>query len=298
MITGAFSFTGRFIARALLDRGWSVRTLTNSHYPHDELAQRIESRPLDFRDGAELARSMDGADLFVNTYWIRYPHGGSTFESAVANTALLMGAASQAGVEGVVQVGVVGAAADSPHPYIRWKWHADEALRASGLAHAIVQPTLIFGDGDVLINNHAWLLRRIPVFLVAGDGQYEVQPVAGEDVAEAVLAQLDAGLSRQVVDVGGPERFAYVDFVRQIRDAIGVRRPILRSPRSLLLTTGALLGRLAGDRIVTPDEMRALRAGTLSSPAPPVGTRRLADWLAAHAATVGRRFVGRHTRHG
>jgi NADH dehydrogenase len=297
VITGAFSFTGRFFARELLARGWTVSTLTNSSYPGDPLAAAVDAHPLDFADPAGLARAMGGADLFVNTFWIRYPHAGVTFESAVARTRVLLDAARSAKVGGVVQVGVVGAAHDSPHPYIRWKWHADEVLRDSGIPHAIVQPTLIFGAGDVLINNHAWLLRRVPLFFYAGRGDYCVQPVAGEDVATIGIELFEQGLRGQVVDAGGPEQMTYVDFVRLIRDAIGVRRPILPCPQPVLLATGALLGAIAGDRIVTRDELRALRAGTLCSNEAPNGTRTLAEWLDVHAADLGRRFVGRHTRH-
>ncbi len=36
---------------------------------------------------------------------------------------------------------------------------------------AIVRPTLLYGAGDILINNLAWTLRRLPVFGIPGDGQ-------------------------------------------------------------------------------------------------------------------------------
>jgi len=298
VVTGAFSFTGRFIARELIARGWSVRTLTNSRYPGDPLANEVDPRPLDFSRPEELVKCMRGADLFVNTYWIRYPHAGMTFATAVDNTHVLLDAATRAQVGGVVHIGVVGAAADSPYPYLAWKWRADEVVRASGLPHAIVQPTLIIGDGDVLITNHAWLLRRLPVFLVAGDGAYEVQPVAGEDVARVTADLAEGPLEGSIVDVGGSERYTYLEFVQLIRDAIGSRSRIVCLPGPVVMSAAWMLGRAIGDTIVTNDEMAALRGGTLASPDAPLGTLRLADWLSKHAETVGRRYVRRQTRHG
>ncbi|HKQ58324.1 MAG TPA: NAD(P)H-binding protein [Candidatus Eisenbacteria bacterium] len=298
MVTGAFSFTGRFIARELIARGWSVRTLTNSRYPGDPLALQVAAHPLGFSRREELVTCMRGADLFVNTYWIRYPHAGMTFETAVDNTRVLLDAAVRAQVGGVVHIGVVSAAPDSPHPYLVWKWRADEVVRASGLPHAIVQPTLIFGDGDVLITNHAWLLRRLPVFLVAGDGGYEVQPVAGEDVARVTADIAEGPLEGSIVDVGGSERYTYLEFVRLIHDAIDSRSQIVCLPGPAVMSAAWMLGKVIGDTIVTNDEMAALRAGTLASPHPPLGTMRLADWLHEHAETVGRRYVRRQTRHG
>lgn len=297
VVTGAFSFTGRFIAQELLARGWTVRTLTNSSYPADPLAERIPASPLQFADHAALARSMEGADTLFNTYWVRYPHAGDTFESAVDNTRVLCQAASEAGVNGVVQVGVVNAAEHSQHPYLSRKWRADEALRATGIPHAIVQPTLIYGHGDVLVNNICWMLRRIPAFFVPGDGLYPIQPVAGEDVAKTAVDLVEGGLDGQVQDVAGPDTYTYTDFVRLLRSAVGSHAAMVRTPAPIVLAAGKLVGRVLHDIVVTGDELRAMMDGTLASSEPPTGSRRLADWLAKNADGLGRRWVRRETRH-
>jgi uncharacterized protein YbjT (DUF2867 family) len=71
----------------------------------------------------------------------------------------------------------------SPFPYFRGKAHTEDVLRRSGVSYAIVRPTLVFGHEDVLVNNIAWGLRHVPVFVLPGDGQYEVQPVSVLDTA-------------------------------------------------------------------------------------------------------------------
>ena len=98
VVTGAFSYTGRFIARRLLDEGRRVRTLTN--HPQRPGAQDldVELAPLTFTDRAALVESLRGADVFYNTYWIRFRHRGLGFGEAVANTRVLMSAAVEAGV--------------------------------------------------------------------------------------------------------------------------------------------------------------------------------------------------------
>ena len=169
VVTGAFSYIGSAVAGELVRRGWQVKTLTRRRRP--EGAEHIQVAPLTF-DRAHLVRELAGADLFVNTYWIRLPHGGQTFDSAVANSRLLVDAAVEAGVGRFVHVSVSNASLDSDLGYYAGKARTDEAVRASGLSHAIVRPTLVVGPRDVLTSNIAWCLRRFPLFGMPGGGDF------------------------------------------------------------------------------------------------------------------------------
>ena len=181
VVTGAFSFTGRHITEALLERGRRVRTLTRRPDPSHPLSSRVETAPLAFDDS--LVESLRGADTLYNTYWVRFERGQSTFARAVQNIGVLIDAALRAGVRRVVHVSVANPDERSPFPYFRGKARAEALVRESGLAYAIVRPTLVFGADDILVSNIAWILRRMPLFLVAGDGRYEVQPVSVDDTA-------------------------------------------------------------------------------------------------------------------
>jgi uncharacterized protein YbjT (DUF2867 family) len=158
LVTGAFSFTGRYVAARLLESGREVRTLTRRPQSESPFGDRVRAFPLDFADPGPLR----GADTLYNTYWIRFPDAGTTFDDAVANTVALYDAARAAGVRRVVQLSVAHASPDSPYAYFRGKAAVEAALASSGLSHAIVRPTLVFGDGEVLVNNIARLLRRLP----------------------------------------------------------------------------------------------------------------------------------------
>ena len=68
IVTGACSYTGRYVARRLLDQGVRVGTLTCSPDAEDPLADHVEAAPLDFPDPDGLSRSMQGAGVFNNTY--------------------------------------------------------------------------------------------------------------------------------------------------------------------------------------------------------------------------------------
>ena len=164
VVTGAFSNIGSAVAAELLARGWKVATLTNRDALPDDDA-RIERHPLGF-EATSLAPILEEAGLFVNTYWIRFPHHGLTFDHAVANIANLIAACEAVGVGRFVQVGVSNSSLGSELGYYRGKAKVDELVRASTMSHAIVRPTLVVGPKDVLTNNMAWFLRRLPLFAV------------------------------------------------------------------------------------------------------------------------------------
>jgi uncharacterized protein YbjT (DUF2867 family) len=294
VVTGAFSFAGRYVAARLLELGREVRTLTRHPQSASPFGPRVEAFPLDF-DPDTLTERLRGADTLYNTYWIRSPRGELTFERVLDNTVILLNAAREAGVRRIVQLSVSNASRSSALPYFRGKALAEEALSSSGLSYAIVRPTLVFAREDVLVNNIAWLLRRLPLFVVPGSGRYTLQPVAVEDVAELAVT---AGLGTQptIMDAAGPDIFSFEDFVRLVREAVGSRAAIVHASPRLALGVSALTGKILRDTLVTRAELAGLMQGLLTSKAAPTGTRRFADWLGENAGSVGRSYVSERLR--
>ncbi|MEA3166505.1 MAG: hypothetical protein QOJ26_1377 [Thermoplasmata archaeon] len=296
-VTGAFSFTGSYVAQELLRRGHKVRTLT-SHPEKPAWAGEVAVHPFSFDDPGELERSLRGATVLVNTYWMRFPRKGVTFADAVENTRLLLDAARRAGVKRVVHVSVANAGPDAIVPYYRAKATAEQVVRESGLSFAIVRPTWIYGEGDVLLNNLAWLLRHLPIFPMVGRGRYRIQPVFVGDVA-AIIADLVGSRASVTVDAAGPDVFEYRDFVRVLKRALGKRRLVVPTPAPFALVMGKLTGLLLRDVVATKDEMRVLRASLMTSEATPQGSQHLEPWLREHRGLVGRHWasdLGRHYR--
>ena len=295
VVTGAFSYTGRAIAEALLSRGRVVRTLTRRDAPGDSLAGRVEQAALQFTDGQALRRALDGAETLYNTYWVRFERGETTFERAVANTRVLLEAARETGVKRVVHVSVSNPTLDSPLPYFRGKAQVEADVIASGLSYAIVRPTLVFGANDILINNIAWGLRRFPVFPVAGDGTYAVQPVSIDDVA-AICVNVGEGADEVIVDAAGPDTFTYDELVRMVAGAIGARSKIVHCPRRVVVALARIAGTAHRDVALTADEVAGLEAGLLASRETPLGTASFHIWLTAVGATLGQRYVSELAR--
>ncbi len=298
VVTGGFGFSGRCIAQKLLLGGERVRTLTNHPDSASALYDRMEIAPLEFEDESSLARSLEGASVLYNTYWVRFAYGGMSHEAAIRNTKRLIRAAEAAGVKRIVHVSITNPSLDSPLPYFRGKAELEESIRTSVLSYAILRPAVLFGQGDILINNIAWMLRNFPVFAIPGAGEYRVQPIFVEDLAELALA---SGRSEKnvVLDAVGPETFTYDALVQLIRQAIGSRARITYQPAPLIRLASKILGLIVDDVVLTKDEIKGLTADLLVSHNPPTGHTSLREWIAANARSLGTTYaseLGRHYR--
>jgi uncharacterized protein YbjT (DUF2867 family) len=296
VVTGAFSYTGRFIAPRLLARGRRLRTLTNHPDPSQPLFGRIEScHPLDFTRPQVLVEALRGADTLYNTYWVRSTHGAASFAQAVRNTTVLIEAARAAGVRRCVHVSIANPT-DSDLPYYRGKSELETVVRNSGLSYALIRPTLLFGNGDVLINNIAWFLRHLPVFGIPGDGRYRLQPVFVEDYADRIV---EAGwLDRNVVaDVAGPEVFSFEDLVRTLRDAMGLHTPLIHLPPPLVIAGTRVVSLVLRDMVLTRAELRGLMEELLVSRQPTTSATRLSEWARQVGDSLGRRYASELDRH-
>jgi uncharacterized protein YbjT (DUF2867 family) len=297
LVTGAFSYSGSAIAERLLGSGRRVRTLTFHPDRAHPLQSRVETFPYRFDDPAALTRSLEGVSTLYNTFWVRFDHGQTRFADAIEKSRTLFTAAKTARVERIVHVSITNPSIESPLPYFKGKALVEHALAQSGLPYSIVRPTWIFGgERDVLTNNIAWILRRMPVFALPGSGSYLVQPVHIDDLAR-ICTDAAAPDSAPVVDAAGPETMPFRDLVALIRSAVNAHGPIIHIPPSLMAAAARGLGLLVRDVVLTPDEIRGLMAGLLVSHDPSLGRIAFSQWLDEHKTSVGRSYANELHRH-
>lgn len=295
VVTGAFGYTGKYITERLLAAGVSVRTLTNSPNRANPFGDLVAVHPFHFDQPDRLAASLEGAEVLYNTYWVRFNHRLFTHAEAVRNTLTLFEAAKHAGVRRIVHTSITNPSEDSPLEYFSGKAVLERALRESGMSHAILRPTVIFGREDILINNIAWTLRRFPVFGVFGDGNYRLQPIHVEDFAGLAVEQAER-TENATIDAIGPETFSYRELVKTIGAIIGYPRPVVSVPKWFGYRAGWIIGQWTGDVTITRDEIEGLMADLLYTTSPPAGKTRLTEWTREHADTLGRRYASEVAR--
>jgi len=294
-VTGAFSYSGKYITRRLMERGEEVITLTGHPNRPDPFDGQVKAYPLDF-EVESMTKSMHGVDVLVNTYWVRFDKGENTQPRAVENTRKLINAAKDAGVKRVVHVSIANPSADSHLPYYGGKAANEKAVTDSGMSYAILRPTVLVGDEDILINNIAYLLRRFPIFALPGDGSYGIQPVYVDDLAQLAVEGVYSN-GNYIIDAVGPDIFTFKEMVNLIGEKIGSNRTLIPVPPRLALFAAQFLSLFVNDVLLTPEEVDGLMANLLVSKEPPRCKTRLADWLDENKNKVGAKYASELRKH-
>lgn len=298
IVTGAFGYTGKYIAQKLLDMGKKVKTLTGHPNRPNPFGDRVSIAPFNFDKPEDLIRSLQGATILYNTYWVRFSYGQVTFDKAVENTKILTKAAEEAGIRRIVHISITNASETSPFPYFRGKGILEKAISQSRLSYAIIRPTVLFGHEDILINNIAWLLKRLPIFAILGSGDYKLQPVFVEDVAE-IAVKAGQHEENMIIDAVGPEIYPFNEMVKLIASKIHSKAKIVHLWPELALFFSRLVGYVVNDVVLTREEVYGLMSNLLISEKTPTGRMRLSDWLTCNAENIGTTYaseLGRHYR--
>ncbi len=292
VVTGAFGFSGKYIAGRLLAAGLTVRTLTNSPNRPNPFGGKAAAFPYDFEHPEKLTAALSGASVLYNNYWVRFNYRNSasfSYPEALKNTEILFDCARRAGIKRVVHISITNPSEDSPFEYFRGKARLERLLIGSGLSYAILRPAVLFGKEDILINNIAWFLRNFPVFAVFGKGDYCIRPVYVGDLAQLAVEH-GSRQENSITDAVGPEIYTYREMVRMIGKALGKKRPVISVPPLAGYMLGWLIGKLHNDVTLTWDEIKGLMAGLLCTDSQASGSTRLSDWVKANRDTIGARY--------
>ena len=297
-VTGATGYTGRYITRLLLEQGHQVQSITGHPERHNPFGDRVPLHPFNFDRPDLLERTLAGTDTLFNTYWIRVNYRDRTHQQCVEQTRVMFDAARAAGVRRIVHVSITNPDPASTLPYFRGKGRVEDALRASGISHAILRPTVLYSAEDILLNNIAWTLRKFPLVLLPGRGDYGIQPVFVEDLAELAVAAAQEDENTEV-DAVGPEVFTYAEMVRMVREHVRATCLVLPAPKPLTYAAGKFLGLFLNDIVLTNDEIKGLSAGLLvsKSDATPPAPTKLSEWLVDNGAELGRGYASEIARH-
>jgi uncharacterized protein YbjT (DUF2867 family) len=289
-VTGAFGYSGKYIARNLLDKGHRVITLTSSIDRQDPFEGQVKAYPFNFEEPEKLEATLKGVSVLYNTYWVRFNYGSFRHSQAIRNTKILFEAAGRAGVRRIVHISITNPSENSPFEYFMGKAILENDLKKSGLSHAILRPAVIFGKEDILINNIAWLLRHFPAFGIFGDGNYRLQPIYVEDLAKIAVTAGESD-DNVIINCIGPETFTYRNLVETMGTALGKKRPVISISPKMGLFIAKIIGIIMGDVLITREEIDGLMSDLLYVDVKPSGWTKLTEWLLSNADTLGKHYA-------
>ena len=262
LVTGASGFVGGHAVRALAAAGERVRALVRGARGAAALeGVDCELVQGDVTDVESLRSAVEGCTAVVHLVAILAGKPADFERVMTQGTASLLEVAAEAGVTRFVHMSALGASEETKDtvPYYRAKWATEEAVRASGLSHAILRPSFVFaGDGGALAQ-FARIARLAPLTPVIGKGTQRLQPIWADDLARAVTLAV-RGDNNILVELGGPDIVDWNEFWSRLKVALGTRRPALHLPFWLMLAQAAWLERLPSPP-VTRDQLRMLQLG-------------------------------------
>ncbi len=294
-VTGAYGYSGKYIAQRLLNKRYRVITLTNSMHRSNPFGKKVRAYPFNFDNPKKLKKSLKGVRVLYNTYWVRFNYKLFTLADALRNSLTLLNAAKEAGVRKIVHISITNPSEDSHLEYFRGKAKLEKALMDTGLSYSIIRPTVLFGKEDILINNIAWALHKLPVFAVFGNGHYRLQPIYVDDLSELAVEHGEKE-ENSIIDAIGPETFTYRELIQTIGNIIGIRKPIISVPPALVYIAGMIISQLVNDVLVTREEIEGLMSNLLCVNSSPTGKTRLTDWIEEHAESLGKQYTSELAR--
>jgi uncharacterized protein YbjT (DUF2867 family) len=273
LVTGANGFVGGHVVRELVAAGNRVRALVRSTKGAAAL-EGVECELVsgDVTDQTSIAAAVDGCEAVVHL--VAIIHGRpAAFERVIAGGAAnVVEAARAAGVRRLVHMSALGVSEETKDtvPYYRAKWAAEQTVSGSGLPHAILRPSFVFGPDGGALPRFVRIARLTPVTPVVGSGLQRLQPIWVDDLARAVRRALEhdggfgpsppAGEPQMLFELGGPDIVDWNELWERIKAALGTRRPAIHLP-AWLLRPQALVLELLPNPPVTRDQLTMLSLG-------------------------------------
>ncbi len=267
-LTGGTGFVGRKILRNLIRKDYSLRCLvrdgSESKLPLKD--PRLETVRGDIRNIETLTGKLEGADAVIHLVGIirEFPGQDVTFEKIHFQAAKnIIDVAAREGVKKFVMMSALGANLNAKTSYQTTKAQAEEYLKSSTIPFIIIRPSIIFGKEDQFVNTFAQMIRRTPFIPVIGDGQYQLQPISVENVAEAFVKSVDSPtVVNQTFDAGGPDKLSFDTILDCIAEAMGKRARKMHVPVIMFRPMVTLMQKFPFFPI-TLDQMEMLLSGNI-----------------------------------
>jgi nucleoside-diphosphate-sugar epimerase len=289
-VTGAFGYSGKYIAKHLLEKGYEVITLTNTISFDDIFIGKVKTFPLNFEDTEGLCKSLENVDVLYNTYWVRFNYKTFSHQMAVDNTIKLFNACKKAGVRKIIHVSITNPSETSHLSYFKGKAILENELKSLNLKYTILRPAVLFGKEDILINNIAWMVRKFPLFGIFGDGEYKLQPIFVDDFASLAIENAITNESK-IIDAIGHETFTYNQLVEMIMNEIKIKKKIIHISPGFGFISGKILGKFVHDVVITKDEIEGLMSNLLYTNSAPAGETKLSDWVRNNSQIIGLKYA-------
>lgn len=279
-VFGGSGFIGTQIVRALAKQGLRIRVAVRQpHLAHTMRLMgdvgQVEVVQANIRDEASVRRALRGAQACVNAVGIHHETGRQKFKGVhVEGAGAIARIARELDVARLVLISGIGVeAGGEAEAYVGSKAEAERVTREAFPTATILRPSVVFGQGDSILNRFAQMAVFSPVLPLIG-GETRLQPVFVGDVGRAAArAVQEPDAAGRTYELGGPGVYTMREIVEFVLSQTGRRRtlvplpfPVARFVARLFAPIG-LLTPLAPP--ITPGQVDLLAADNVANPALP-----------------------------
>ena len=274
-VFGGSGFVGRYVVRALANRGYQVRVavrrpdLAGFLKPLGNVGQiQLVQANLRYRRSVDAA--VRDADIVINLVGILQEFGRQKFEAVQELGARAVAEAAREQRARLIHVSAIGADSRSASSYGATKGNGEKAVFETVRDAIVFRPSIIFGAEDDFFNRFGAMARIAPALPLIGGGVTKFQPVYVGDVAEAVARACDGDAKPgKIYELGGPRTVTFRECLELLLTEIGRKRSLISLPWFVANALGRAMGWLPGAPI-TSDQVEMLKSdNVVSSKAPP-----------------------------
>lgn len=239
ILPGGAGLVGQNLVARLKARGYSNITVLDKHRANLDVLRKVQPditvAYADLAEEGEWTRYFEGAEVVV---MLQAQIGGIVYDDFVRNnvssTSRVLDAIRSYDVPYLIHISSSVVKSSAADFYTNSKKEQEELVIASGIPCPILRPTLMFGWFD---RKHlGWLsrfMKKAPVFPVPGDGRFMRQPLYVGDFCNVIISCIEHRVTNGIYNISGHEQVDYIDIIREIKSATGVRTPIVKIPYSV-----------------------------------------------------------------
>ena len=211
-VTGANSFVGKSLREFLHKNKVNVLGISRKNFGKHSTETKIQSKNLQEQ---QLQKKLKNYDVLVHLIGIGREAPKSTFEEINVNlTKNAIMTCKNVGIKKIIYISGLGVSKNSTSSYFASKYRAEREIINSGLDYTIFRASYIIGKTDHLTKSLSKQVKKGTI-IIPGSGKYRLQPIFVEDVAKIILeAILEKKFSNKILDLVGPQKISFEDFVK------------------------------------------------------------------------------------
>ena len=222
VITGANGFVGRNVGKFLSKNGFNIIPIVRKNRKRSiTFGKAIVSKNL-LEDHLLSEIKNSGALLhFIG-------QGRQTVDSEyekinVDTTRNVIQLCRKASIKKIVYISGLGVDKKSTLGYFISKYKAEQEIIKSGLDYTILRASHIIGKDDPLSKTLNSQIRR-GMIIIAGSGNYRIQPIFVEDVAKVIMKSItEKKFFKKILDLVGSQTVTYNHFVKDFAQGRKIR---------------------------------------------------------------------------